>query len=528
MLPPYILGAPEKFKSWHPQQWEIVSWAMDSPKRFIMPVIPTGGGKSLIYSMLAHLSGMKSLILTANNGLLNQVISDFEEMGMNEVRGQANYQCEAIKPGGQLHRAFHDLHPATVDHGPCHGGVECDLKDAGCSYFDAVRIARSGRLTATNYGWWLNVGKHAGSGGIAPPEPKLLILDEAHVAPDELGKAVSVQISNSLLGRFADYRCDQWELEEWKIWADFIKKEVESEIEATIHAMHRDPRRSMPELRQLQNMVRSIDRVAKLSDDWIPEVDKEGLTIAPVWPKREAERWLFRGARKVMLTSATAGLEIAERLGIKRYEIDYVEVPSIFPVKNRPIYYIPTAYLSHRAHEGEFKRCVTKTDHIIRNRLDRKGIVHTVSYERARSFTRMTRHRDLIIRPKANSLRSQVGLFKSSNSKRVIISPALSMGWDFPYDDCRYAISLKIAFPDTRSRLMQERTRQDRLYGLEIAAQDTQQASGRHVRMPDDWGEFFILDNNIEWLIKRYRRLFRSWFLDAFQTTHIIPAPPAL
>lgn len=518
---PHQIGAPSKYREWRPGQYEAIGRASDSDKRFITMCIPTGGGKSLVYHMLRILWKMRTVVLTVNNGLQDQNMRDFEESGLVDIRGQSHYPCLGVKDNGPLHREFSDLDPTTCDHGPCHAGYECELKESGCSYFDAVRISRNSRATVTSYAWWFAAGRQSGS-GILAPVADLLVCDEAHAASAQLSRALSIQINNEILGRYADYRCDDWDAEEWKDWAIEYKSRIEQEIEALFIKVQQRPKFFMHELRQHQDLLRKVKRMRHLSEEWIPEVGSDGLNLSPVVPKWEAEKWLFRGAKKVVFISATIKPEMMSELGVDRREQEFIEIDSEFPVYRRPIFSVSGVSLNSRSTTEDYKRWAAKVDGIISPRQHLNGIIHTVSYERSKRLVRMSRFRSLMLRHSTKNFASTIQQFRASQG-HCVLSPNLTTGWDFPYDDARYNIISKVAFPDTRSKLMQARLRRDKFYDLRIAAVDAQQAAGRIVRAPDDWGETFFIDANIRWLIRRCRHLFAKWFIQAYKEVDQLP-----
>jgi Rad3-related DNA helicase len=81
----------------------------------------------------------------------------------------------------------------------------------------------------------------------------------------------------------------------------------------------------------------------------------------------------------------------------------------------------------------------------------------------------------------------------------VLVSPSFSTGWDFKWDLAEWQILSKIAFPDTRGKVMQRRCADDRTYSNYIAAQDLQQSAGRIVRSEEDRGMTLIIDDSWSW-----------------------------
>src|SRR5256885_2305779 len=212
---PVFVGLPEKFLRWRAGQDQAVLAALDSPKRAVVLNAPTGFGKTPVYFAQASLGGYRAGFLTASKGLQSQLLSDFSSSGLVDMRGQNNYRCKALQPGG----IFYGQGIAAgenCDAGPCHVGAPCSLRRAGCSYFDAVALARASKFVSTNYSYW--IAQHRFSDGLGAFD--LLVLDEAHNAPDELASSLEVELSDydveTILGAALPHGEDA---AEWKLWA---------------------------------------------------------------------------------------------------------------------------------------------------------------------------------------------------------------------------------------------------------------------------------------------------------------------
>ena len=142
--PPYALGLPPQFQTWRPDQEYALDLILNAPTRFVALTMPTGAGKSLVYMAGAHLYGGRSVTLTANKILMGQVGADYGSMGLIDIRGQSSYPCHALNGDGEwaFLRTPDDGHGDLMcDKGPCHVGLKCTLKTAGCAAYDRIRLA---------------------------------------------------------------------------------------------------------------------------------------------------------------------------------------------------------------------------------------------------------------------------------------------------------------------------------------------------------------------------------------------------
>jgi ATP-dependent DNA helicase DinG len=112
---------------------------------------------------------------------------------------------------------------------------------------------------------------------------------------------------------------------------------------------------------------------------------------------------------------------------------------------------------------------------------------------------------------------SVVDLFKRMRAPRVLVSPSMETGWDFPYDECRYQIIAKVPFVDTRSAVIRARHKSDKKYLNYVVALTLIQMVGRGMRASDDWCETLIIDDNIRWFWAAAREFFPAWFRAAYK-----------
>jgi Rad3-related DNA helicase len=197
-------------------------------------------------------------------------------------------------------------------------------------------------------------------------------------------------------------------------------------------------------------------------------------------------------------------------------------------VANRPVYYVPTVRMHHGMTDNELYMWCRRIDQIIQRRLDRKGIIHTVSYDRRNLVILNSDYRDHMISHETKTTVDEVKRFKSMPPPAILVSPSVSTGWDFPMDECRYQIIGKVALVDTRDRITAARCRADNEYSPYIAVQDLVQAAGRGSRTPTDYCETFIPDDQFAWLRAKYKKFFPQYFLKACKTVNTLPDPRTL
>ena len=522
--PPTALGLPDKFTSWRPNQDDAVLGIVDAESKYIAQVAPTGSGKSLTYIAAAVLSGARTCVLTSTKGLQSQLMADFKDVGLVDIRGQNSYQCK-MQTGSEGQVVY-------CDNGPCKAGYPCKLRDGSCLYYDAAARAKKAKLVVTNYAYWMTSGKFAEGLG----DFDLLVLDEAHSAPRELADFCAVELKREEVEGVVG---GQWlkggdvTMAQWKSWArelviraEGILSEIQDEITVAKLAGESLSGKHMREVRTLRGVQSRLQTVAQAEGEWIPESGKGVLRLDPLWPVEYAGQYLFRNADKVMLTSATIRQKTLALLGVNGADSSFTEYPSTFPVNRRLVTHVPTVRLKYPYKREDMQLWRSRIDQIIRARRDRKGIVHTVSYTRRDLVLRDSEYSDCMFTHDTRGARSAVENFKRAPAPAVLVSPSMVTGWDFPGTSAEYQIIGKIGFPDTRPAIIQARQADDPEYMHYEAMQTLVQACGRGMRAEDDRCECLVIDDQAKWFVPKYRRFAPNWFWDAWRWGSTIPKPP--
>ena len=538
--PPNLIGAPARYDSWRSMQAEAVLAAADSTKRFVVIGAPTGFGKSLVYVSQALLTNARTVILTSTKALQRQVHSDFMESGLIEIRGLNSYDCLEGLPTGRFgdmrregFRAERGL-PMACDEAPCQAGAFCPRREGGCLYYDAYRRASSlfSKLIVTNYAYFMSI--HKFGDGLGKPID-LLVLDEGHNAIDELGGFVGTEIGvheiQSVLpdAKMMSHGADQMD---WGAWASHYLVEVVAHLES-IRAAIKEAENSryaqkvsygmLRRARDLRRMQHKLSTVASMEGDWVIDWVEDSqrrpvVRFDPVWPGEFAEKVLFLGIKKIVLVSATVRPETAEKLGIPRDEIDFREYPSSFPKQNRPVIYCPAGAMNKNSATSSRRDWSMRIDQIIARRPNYKGVVHTVSYPRAREIYLNSEHRERMLIHDPTNTRETIERFKSSHEPLVLVSPVLDTGYDFPHDQARFQIIAKVPFPVTVDKIMKARCQRDPDYKNYVTMVKIVQMTGRIVRAEDDWGETFIIDTDFGWWYNKFgHKLVPAWFAESLR-----------
>jgi ATP-dependent DNA helicase DinG len=516
MNTPRELGLP--FDDWRPGQRLAIRTALHSKTRHTVIQSPTGSGKSTIAAALSMLTDERTAILTATKGLEDQYSGTFPFL--YDVRGMSNYECLAARD--ELKSYFTVRHfvasarrrgsaMPTCEDGPCRSGIPCSLKENGCLYFDRYRGALASVTPLTNYPYWMAMRRFAK--GLGPC--RRVILDEAHALPEQLMNNCRIELRLALVdGNLPTTHA------RWRSWAtaklDSLKPENEAQDDVRVR------RRQLTE---------SLEQITQIDHTWAWDVLDDRVVFEPVIP-RLLLPYLFdpATAQQVVYLSATITPATLRLLDIPPEDITFKVMRSRFPVERRPVYLVESCRVDHKMGDIDRAHWLGRIDKIIRKRLDRRGIIHTVSYQRAQDILAASEYRGMMIAPRrASELAAAVAAYRAAKPPVILLSPSVVTGWDFPYRDCEYQILAKTPFPDTRSAIARARIEATEGYRDHLTASAIVQAAGRGMRAEDDQCETFIVDDHSRWFIRQAnnQEMLPAWFTEAIQWVAQPPPPPA-
>lgn len=518
MPTPTQIGLPRKFRHWRKGQEKAFERVHFSKNRFAILNSPVGSGKSGIAMASAILDSAASddpesyrtLYLTANRHLQDQVRDDFKSTGLVDIRGRDNYTC--------------DIDPArTAAYAKCTAGLWCNRMkrdgDGPCEFYDQKRAASDSKMTLSNYAFWLHDEESQSLGRY-----RRIILDEAHRAPEQIEKFASVEIRDQdqieiLGGVFPIPRALEQE-DRWKVVMLEAVGQAQEKRRASMVVTGSGS--NIAWMRKAKDLERRLKRLCRLSArEWLCSRSGRSWKWDLLNPGLLAEQLLFRGASKIVLASATVNHKTLDLLGVDSRGIKIIEQDSTFPVARRPIYYWPVARVGQNMEYADRRRWARAIDEILEPRQDRKGLIHSVSYQRALEIIAQSKFRDsglFVVHKKGQRMSDVVAEFKSRRGPAWLVTPAATEGVDLPLDLCEFIIIPKMPFPDMRDRLVQIRKTRDKDYIPYLVLQAVVQAVGRGMRSAEDSCESFILDGHFGWLKAGYYQYLPRWFQVALRT----------
>lgn len=580
--PPPAFGLPSKFAEWRTSQLQIVTDGIANRAPVMGVCAPVGIGKSLAGVAIGTIRPRRCVVVTATKGLQDQYMSDFAQCGMVDLRGRENYTCP-----DEIQDNDNDGPAYTCADGPCFGGLRCRAKWSGrCPYENAKRKFLAAPLATTNYSYLIAANRY--SDGIGPVGT--LVLDEAHDARKQVEAAMSVTItareldsimSSVFLPLPPDNKDNAYLIDDaWEKWAAHQLRKItgiisamEAEAAAKAEAGGTaPPKPTITELLKMRRFTALQQKLVLLTSPGVQWVwDRTGhgawttYRFDPLSCAAFAQGYLLNGADTTLLLSATLTYKTPLDLGVDPVGLNYRNYDSPFSVARGPIYILSVCKVDSKMDQTDWDNLLTVIDMIIAGRMDRKGLIHTVSYDRAIGVMKDSKFARIMVgnKPKprvsrrggSNANDSNVGnvyspgesgygeyhtttaeiveQFKITPAPKVLVSPSITTGWDFPMSAAEYQILMKVPFPDASSRIMKARAKADPLYHSQLAAQEIAQAVGRIRRSEGDQGETFILDTHARWFIPgrnntahKHRLLFPESIYQYIKYIDVVPTPP--
>lgn len=515
--PADVLGS-ERFPEWYPGQQDLLMDMVDwyyAGSRFLGVSVPTGAGKSILALMLARHTGARTVILTATKGLQDQYARDILFLDGRIVKGRNNFPCQ-VRP------------EVTAEHGPCRVGLSCapnretaEAIRATCQYNVQLQQGLASNLIVTNYAYWLAQTNYSTGLG----DVDLLICDEAHQAFGAMEGYLTLMLSvddiRSVGCEFPDTMPDEWGT--WRTWAttmaEIAKENADKATREVVSSLKRGalvPAGSLRRARWQAGIAARIASLADIKEPWVVERVPAGYQFTPKWVALYTER-LFKLEKeipKVMMMSAILSRRSAGYLGVMGSDVlDWLEAPSYFPPENSPIWHVPTMRLDYRVRPEDMTPWVSRIDQLIEHRPDRKGLVLTVSYERAKLLLSRSRFRDIMMSHYRGNVTEVVERFREATPPAVLVSPSVTTGFDFPMQDqAQYIIIGKIPYPDTSGAVMKARREDDRDWASYLAMEALVQSCGRMTRSANDLCEVICIDDSFRWFYPKYLTFAPSWF----------------
>lgn len=253
-----------------------------------------------------------------------------------------------------------------------------------------------------------------------------------------------------------------------------------------------------------------------LESSWNEKLKQKELSLEPIWAYDYLDKYVFSQYDMVFLMSGTIldknlfcqlnGLDVSKAV--------YYSIASPFPLRNRPIYYMPLGKMSFKSKEDTFKRYIPYIQKLLDKYKNKKGIIHTNSFELAKWIENSIKDPRLIFHDSSNK-DEILRMHMESEEPTVIVSPSMGTGVSFDNDSARFQIIAKIPYPSLASQKNKLRQNNNPDWYSWRTACSLQQACGRIVRSATDYGDTIIIDGGFGDVIKHSSQFLPDWFQDA-------------
>jgi len=505
--PIYIPASPRELglnaRTWRQGQAEAIAWLASHQSMAQVVEAPTGWGKSLLLLASGLLAledhGGNAFILTATKNLQEKELGEYPDL--NVLKGMNAYDC-LVEPF------------LNVEQARCHGGFKCPQR-AQCDYYAAREQTKYAPLTSMNYHYYLASRMYSTN----LPAPTALLCDEVHNLERVLMGAISVTINEGNC-KAAGIPVPPKTMPKALKWAqkhirtvDDILTSLKLAKEKAVEQDSELSRTDRAKLRTINALSQAMSNLLATQHDpsnWVLErADSKGLEIKPIFVHDYARRILWKGAGRVILTSATLPKhdEFARMVGLPSWTS--LTLPSLFPVENRPVIYDPISESLNYKTEGPgtpaWNAMVAKIDEIIDHWPTKKGFIHSVSYARASYIYENSRHRTKLIQPVKGDLSEVLEYWTSNKQPRWLISPSVWEGIDQGADEhAAVQIIVKIPYLNRSSPQIKARIKEDPAWEPFQTGLFMVQATGRGMRHPEDECTTYLIDGGLDYWLSKY------------------------
>jgi Rad3-related DNA helicase len=244
------------------------------------------------------------------------------------------------------------------------------------------------------------------------------------------------------------------------------------------------------------------------------------VKLKPVYVGRFLTNNVWNRAEKVVLSTATMPYRNRPKKWLSRIGRDpttakIISKPMPFDAANRQIradYQIGS--MSSGGVVDNWNQILDTLRSIGDNHAGEKGIVHTVSYSRAKDV-----HNELPELTMAHEADSDADAEEVINrwqlsDKQMLLTPSMTEGVDLVGDKCRFQVLLKAPYRtlgDPRVNYLLNEEGDWEWYN-DVTAREIIQSVGRAVRTPDDYATYYVLDSKFDQVLSGRTP---NWFEDA-------------
>jgi len=257
-----------------------------------------------------------------------------------------------------------------------------------------------------------------------------------------------------------------------------------------------------------------------VSDEWVADCNA-AKGIYALKPLYAANIWhsIFEDiSQKFLFMSATLPSKelFSKNFNIPIDQIEYIDLPSVFPAERRPVYVLPIVNLSYTQKHRSKPVMLEFVKTFMKEHSDKKILIHSGNYEFA-NYLKDNIHSNRIITHDSRNRMDILAHYKASTDPLVLISPSLIQGVNLEGDSFTLQLILKVPYASLADKRIKKRMNLNSLWYVEDALIKIIQATGRCMRSKDDHCETYIIDQNFSKYLNKpaYNELIPSWYKDS-------------
>lgn len=513
---------------------------------------------------LAKHYGKRSYILVSDLGLLEQYAKDFQKYRLpwGVIKGAENYTCmknDCPFPLGEC-RMARVAYPVLMNSKLAFGaGYPCA---DSCEYIQARKRAIDAPVTLMTYQFFL-IQRNTVAPTISPdqeePFPKrdFLVADEAHKLSEIVQSQYSPVIDSANLEKISQLlNCAEeigaypspestnlFKLRQGTMWppVSYFEKMMETmrstenkeslykALEMYVGMVHylvdvdnalKDILQDGADPKQFRKQLFlgswASDLCSRLSEycALIQSVGTEYLIKNPtdtkitfncIYEDKMVQNYFHRECGNELLMSATIGNPDVFKTAIGATDYKFSKIPSTFDFSRSPIMFLNKYRMSYKEKDQNMSDVCRVIDQICRDHSGLRGIIQTGSYD----FTGKLMQR---VSPQTRARLLNYAISKErdeaiqrflSRKDGILIGPTLIEGLNFPDDQCRFMVCMKIPYASLADNLVKAKMEYiPDWYSANVCSR-LEQGFGRGVRHEKDWCETYVVDACFNDLLSR-------------------------
>ena len=518
--------------------------------KFFLLNLPVGSGKSHLALMISdwykkNVNKTAKVDIITNSKILQDQYSDTYE-SVCDLKGKENYECESYSSSCSQGAEFNRLNKTA-----------CEF----CPYTSAREGFISGGISLTNFYLYILYAIYNPK-LMESRDSRVLIVDESHEFDDVMSDFITIKITESVVKKFK-FSNEKEILRKLKLvtsiteYVDFLKY-LSTEIITTIEQMEgglstqrrneREDKRDLKiskilktkntdvkvmqlvtDLKQYQLKIEVFLKEYKanannwvLESNWNEKTKQKELSLEPIWAYDYLDKYVFSNYDMVFLMSGTIldknlfcqlnGLDVTKAV--------YYSIPSPFPLKNRPIFYMPLGKMSYKQKEETFKSYIPYIKKLLDKYKGKKGIIHTNSFELAKWIQESVKDPRLVFHDSSNK-DEILKMHKETEEPTVIVSPSMDTGVSFDNDDARFQIIAKVPYPSLASQKNKLRQSNNPDWYSWKTVSGIIQMTGRPVRSDMDYADTIIIDGGFGDVMKHSSQFIPDWIQEAIKRVNV-------